>query len=533
MEFLLLQRVFLGAVFLVSISCYSMSTGPYRHSAMPVREVSVTYENVVNVFPLEEIREALTQAWQHGLSPHLFWSEEMERIYLRGGPGRSQLKKRADRGLIRFLTAISIGSVDPETLTYDIKLKRKKFLTPKQLQALVVLSGQKLDLLIESVAVKNPPYMALKKSLSKILPACGNGQWGTLTPTKNILKLGLKDPAVVPLKNRLAFLGYPMMNFDEVVDSDMVNAINDIEWNLRFKPDGALHPAGKVWKFLNTSCRERVRQLQADMEKMRWFPSEFEDRYVFINLAMAYFVLIDQTQSPPFVMSFRTVNGRAERKSPTMTDKVVRVILNPYWIVPPTIFVEDKVTEIRNLPHWQIRHYFESRNYEIWNKSFTRRLDPESIDWWSIDTDLDASVYIRQKPHYWNALGVLKFELTNSFSIYLHDTNQRELLYEPHRLLSSGCIRLEKPLDFAEYLLRGTTWDRTKIEGSVAKPGEVMAKDTAVPVPKSIPVYAVFLTSFQGSDGIIRFAEDSYQQNTEILKRLGGLDSVPLRLREL
>lgn len=486
-------------------------------------QVKLQYDTVIDVLPLDDMRTAIGGVWQHGLSPAQYWTADMEKTYMKGPDQRVKMKKRVNQNFLRLLSDISVGSVDPEALTGDIKFKRKKFLTPQQLQTVVVSTGQKADLLIESMAPQNSPYVSLRTTLLKIYPACTNGQWAPIGKTKKVLKLGVKDPVVPSIKNRLIFMGYAISNPDDTFDQEAVNAINDIEWNLHLKPDGAVHPSGKVTKFLNVGCMDRVRQLQADMEKMRWFPSQFEDRYIFINLAMTYFVMVDKTQTPAYITSFRTINGRTERKSPTMKDKIVRVILNPSWIVPPTIFIEDKVTEIRNLPRYQIKYYFDSHNYEVWNKDMSRRLDPTTIDWWSFDASLDADIYIRQKPNYWNALGVIKFELTNAFSVYLHDTNQRELFWEPQRLLSSGCIRLEKPFDLAEYLLKGTAWDRAKIEASTLKPGEVADKSIKIDLANPMPVYTAFLTSFLSSDNIIRFTDDVYGQNTDILNSMKAL----------
>jgi L,D-transpeptidase YcbB len=485
-------------------------------------QARLQYDTVVDVIPLDDMRAAMSNVWQHGMNSKLYWTDEMEKTYFRGADQRARMKKRVNQNFLRLLSDISVGSVDPESLARDVKFKRKKFLSPKQLQAVIVSTGRKADLLVDTMAPQNSPYVSLRTTFLKVFPACQNGQWMPLVKTKKVLKLGVKDTAVSSLKDRLAFLGYAISNQDDVFDQEVVNAVNDIEWNMHLKPDGTIRPGGSVWKFLNVTCMERVRQLQADMEKMRWFPSQFEDRYIFINLAMTYFVLVDKTQNPAYITSFRTINGRAARKSPTMQDKIVRVILNPAWVVPPTIFIEDKVTEIRNLPRHQIQYYFDSHNYEVWNKEFSRRLNPATIDWWSYDSGLDADVYIRQKPNYWNALGVVKFELTNSFSVYLHDTNQRELFWEPQRLLSSGCIRLEKPFDLAEYLLRGTSWTREKIESSTLKPGEVSDKSTRIELANPIPVYTVFLTSFLSSDNIIRFTDDVYGQNADILTQLKG-----------
>jgi len=514
------MRVLLAVLFFMPALSYSQEY--FEEMSAASRKEAAALLAAVDVFRIEDQRNAIASVWEHGLSPGAYWTLEMEKAF-QSNAADAKLKLRSNKNFLKLLGDISIGAVNPEILTTEIKMKRKKFLNSKQLQALIVSTGQRPDLILETLSPQTPPYIALRASLKKVYPACVNNQWVAPAKFKKALKLGTINPAVISLKAHLSFLGYKISTTDHVYDNETMNAINDIQWNLRAKPDGVVSPNGRVWKFLNIPCMARVRQIQADMEKLRWFPRQFEDRYIFINLAMAYFVMVDKTQSPAYVNSFRTINGRPERKSPMMIDRIVRVILNPYWIVPPTIFIEDKVKEIRELPRWQVQYYFDSHNYEVWNHAFTKKINPESIDWWSYDSKMDADIYIRQRPNYFNALGVIKFELTNSFSVYLHDTNQRELFYDPMRLISSGCIRLEKPLDLGEYLLKGTDWDRAKIESWVAKPGEVKPRDTKIELKNPMPVYTVYLTSFLSSDGILRFVEDSYGQNGNILENLKAL----------
>ncbi|MBO9666099.1 MAG: L,D-transpeptidase family protein [Bdellovibrio sp.] len=479
------------------------------------------YMTAVDQLKIEDLRATMLQSWTHGLNPKLYWRDDMEWAYQKDSTSRD-LKNRANKAFLNLLTDVSLGSVDPGVFGPEVKFTRKKFMSSKFLQAVVNSSGNRADLVFDVIAPQNPPYESLRAGIEKVYTACANGSWIPLTPVKTPLRLNTRNKVVVDLKKRLSLLGYKVTNPDDLYDSDVMTAVNDIQWNLRWKPDGVISPGGRTWKFLAVSCKDRVRQMQADMEKMRWFPQQFEQRYIFINLAMTYFGLIDKTGEQPSAMSFRTINGREKRKSPTMQDRLVTVILNPYWIVPPTIFLEDKVEEIKKLPVWEINGYFESHNYEVWNKAFTKRLDPASIDWWSITEAADADIYIRQRPNYLNALGVIKFELTNSFSIYLHDTNQRELFVEPNRLLSSGCVRLERPLDLAEYLLKGTEWTRQVIENSVAKPGQVMKTDTRIRLTKPVAVYMAYLTSLMSSDGVIRFVDDTYGQNQKILKAIAA-----------
>ncbi|MBV2169061.1 MAG: L,D-transpeptidase family protein [Bdellovibrio sp.] len=477
------------------------------------------YLAVIDALDLEDLRATMLQTSDQGLNPKSYWTDEMEWAYLRGGAGSPTLKTQANQNYLRLLQDVSLGMVNPELMGTDVKLPRKTFVTAKQLNVLLLTHGTRAGPLFESFTPQSPPYLALKESLKRISGYCNQNEWGAIPAVKKVLKLGAKNSSLPAIKNRLRQLGYNVPSVDDLFDGQTLAAINDVQWMLRFKPDGVISPNGKTWKYLNVSCQDRMRQVRLDMEKMRWFPQTFEDRYIFINLAMSYFSLVDKSKGSLYTMSFRTINGRPARKSPTMKDKIVYIIINPFWVVPPTIFREDKLEDIRNLRPWEISYYFDSHNYEVWNKSFTRRIDPSTIDWWRVDPNADTQIFIRQRPHYMNALGVLKFMMTNSYAIYLHDTNQRELFAEPQRLLSSGCVRIERPLDLAEYLLQGTPWTRDVIEKNTAKPGEVLDRETRVSLKQPIPVYMAFLTSQLSSDGVIRFAEDSYNQGHRLLQR--------------
>ncbi|UYL10087.1 L,D-transpeptidase family protein [Bdellovibrio sp. SKB1291214] len=488
----------------------------------PVQEIQpqfapADYISLFSNMSVDDLRATMLKSWMHGVNPAYYWQPEMEKAYQAGGATAPGLKAKADANYLKLLQDISVGSANPGSVGNDIKFVKRAFLSPKYLQMLVSASGSRPDLVMDNLAPQNPPYIALRAAMAKLYPACADGTWAPLKPFKKPLKLGTKSVGVIELKNRLSLLGYQISSFDDTYDKETQLAINDIQWNLHWKPDGVLSPGGRTWKFLSVSCKDRTRQMQADMEKMRWFPQTFPEKYIFVNTAMTYFGLVDKTQPERFTMAFKTINGRPARKTPTMADNVVRVILNPYWVVPPTIFIQDKVEDIKKLNYWEINSYFDSHNYEVWNKEFTRRLDPASINWWAYDGTQDADIYIRQKPHLGNALGIVKFELTNAFAIYLHDTNQRELFVEANRQLSSGCVRLEKPLDLAEYLLRGTQWTRQAIESTIAKPGQVMTKDTKIPLKEPTAVYIGYITSQMFSDRVIRFTEDAYKQNNKVL----------------
>lgn len=511
-----------AAVFITTLIVLGSSMSLAQLQSQPAYS-NAEYNIVLDQLDLTDMRQAVLDVWRHGLNPQSYWTTRLEDIYKRGGNLERTLRPSANQMFVGLLKDIYRGSVDPQSVGRDIKFISREALSPQQLMVILQVSGRKSAALLDLVAPQNPPYNAVKGALEKIYPICQSGAWEEIVPVNTTLRLYSRHKVIVDIKKRLALLGYKITNSEDLFDGELLEAISDIQWGMRIKPDGQISPNGKVWKFLSVSCMDRVRQLQVDMEKMRWFPQYFENRYVFVNLAMSYFVLYDGSNEWTRAMTFRTVNGRPARKSPTMRDEILRVIINPFWIVPPTIFSEDKVNDLKNLTAAQITLYFTSHNYEVWDSDFKKKIDPTTIDWLGISEGrVTPDIQIRQLPHLGNALGVLKFDLTNSFAIYLHDTNQRELFNEPMRQLSSGCIRLEKPLDLAEYLLEDTPWNRKTIEAVMARPGEVLAKSTELPIPKSkqTTVYTVYLTSLISSDGVVRFVDDIYGQNAVIRRNI-------------
>lgn len=471
------------------------------------------YTAALEVLNLDDMRAALLAAGDHGLQVKWYWTDSMESEYAISGPFSAPLKEKTKVAFLRYLQHLNSGAVNPETLGAEFKVRRKWMVDSKQLGVMMLAQGNSASALVESIAPTNAPYRALQTALRRLNDICGAGEWTAVPNPKKALKLGSQDPILPAIKTRLRQLGYNIATIDELYDQQTVAAVNDIQATLRYRPDAVISPNGRTWKYLNTSCESRVEQIKVDMEKLRWFPRDFGDRYIYVNLAMTYLTLMDKESGTVQVM--RTINGRTARKSPTLVDKITYVVVNPFWVVPPTVFREDKLSDLRNLSPWQVEGYFNKYHYEVWNKSFTRRMSPSAINWSWLGGDAD--LYIRQKPGMHNALGVLKFMMTNDFAIYLHDTNQRELFREYERQLSSGCVRVEKPYDLAEHLLRGTKWDRYALETQTAQPGEVLTKDTNVTLPKAMPVYMIFQTSQLSSDGVLRFAEDSYNQTERIL----------------
>jgi murein L,D-transpeptidase YcbB/YkuD len=154
------------------------------------------------------------------------------------------------------------------------------------------------------------------------------------------------------------------------------------------------------------------------------------------------------------------------------------------------------------------------RVFESWQDR-APEIRPQLIDWLQVAPS-SLSFKFRQDPGPMNALGRLKFMFPNKFNVYLHDTPSRELFGKAARSFSSGCIRIEKPVDLAEHLLRGDDrWSRERLL-SVIESGETQV----VPIPEPIPVHLLYWTAWVDSRGIIHFRDDIYGRDEPLDRAL-------------
>ena len=144
--------------------------------------------------------------------------------------------------------------------------------------------------------------------------------------------------------------------------------------------------------------------------------------------------------------------------------------------------------------------------------------DPSSIDWDDVDS-AELTYRVRQRSGENNSLGLVKFMFPNRFNIYLHDTSSRKLFDRPVRTLSHGCVRVEDPVQLADFVLEDQEgWDERKIreamEDSKAKRGRM------VPLERPVPVYLLYLTAFV-REGELQFRNDPYGKDRRAMARLG------------
>ena len=102
-----------------------------------------------------------------------------------------------------------------------------------------------------------------------------------------------------------------------------------------------------------------------------------------------------------------------------------------------------------------------------------------------------------------NPLGHVKFDLTNTFSIYLHDTPAGAVFGRADRDVSHGCIRVEKALDLAGRIT--TDAEKDKMKEALEQPDE-----RRIELQTKIPVHILYFTAWADEAGNLHFGPDVY-----------------------
>ncbi|WP_398477681.1 murein L,D-transpeptidase [Tardiphaga sp.] len=251
---------------------------------------------------------------------------------------------------------------------------------------------------------------------------------------------------------------------------------------------------------LNVPVEKRIQQLEASLQRMQALGFKFGDRYVVVNIPAAY---AEAIEGEKVVRRYRVVVGKSEKPSPTVTSQINNVNLNPTWTVPSSITKHEISARMRKDPGYLARMHMQVLDGR------GNALDPASVDW---SEGKVPDVTVRQDPGEWNALGRVRIDMPNSYAVYMHDTNQRNLFANDYRFDSHGCARVDNVRDLAAWLLKDTAnWDRTQIDLGIATGQRLDIKLT-----KPVPVAWVYLTAWMARDGIVQFRNDVYDQDAQL-----------------
>jgi murein L,D-transpeptidase YcbB/YkuD len=260
---------------------------------------------------------------------------------------------------------------------------------------------------------------------------------------------------------------------------------------------------------MNVPAHARVRQIRLNLERWRWLPRELESPYVKVDIA-DYSLSVVEDRYP--VIRMRAVVGREYRRTPVFSHRISYLVFNPYWTVPPTIAVKDILPKVKEDPAYLEREHI--RVFSGWDED-SPELDPHTVDWAAMGPG-NFKYRLRQEPGPHNALGRIKFMFPNKFNVYRHDTNKIGLFKKSDRSLSSGCIRVEKPVELAVYLLKNQTgWNPGLVEEAFSG-----GQTKTVILSDPVAVHIKYWTAWMDETMTVHFRKDIYNRDTTLGKAL-------------
>jgi murein L,D-transpeptidase YcbB/YkuD len=326
------------------------------------------------------------------------------------------------------------------------------------------------------------------------------GGWPTI-PADAKFTLGVPGPHDDLLRKRLLISGDLAADKGSGPhDESVVESIKRFQLRHGLAATGTMTP--RTLAALNVSVQKRLRQLEASLERLAHMNFSFGQRYVVVNLPATY---AEAVENDVVVRRYRVIVGKTEKPSPTLTAEITSVNLNPTWTVPSSIAKAEISAHMRKDPGYLSRMHMEVLG------TGDAALDPRSVDWSGTHT---PNFTVRQQSGTWNALGAVKIDMPNPYSVYMHDTNQRNLFNDDYRFDSHGCSRVDNVRDLAAWLLKDQPqWNRAAIDAVIAS-----GQRHDVHLTKEVPVAWIYLTAWMTRDQTVQFRSDIYAQDEQLLE---------------
>jgi len=327
------------------------------------------------------------------------------------------------------------------------------------------------------------------------------GGWPVI-PTEAKFASGVPGPHDDLLRQRLVVSGdLAADKASGPYDAEVIEGVMRFQARHGLAPTGAVTP--RTLAALNVSVKKRIRQLEASLERLENINFAFGQRYVVVNLPATF---AEAVENDKVVRRYRVIVGKTEKPSPTLTAEITSVNLNPTWTVPSSIAKTEISAHMRKDPGYLSRMHMDVLD------AHDTPIDPRSVDWSGTHT---PDFTVRQQSGTWNALGALKIDMPNPYSVYMHDTNQRNLFSDDYRFDSHGCSRVDNVRDLAAWLLQEEMpkWNRVAIDTAIAT-----GQREDIALPKKVPVAWIYLTAWMTKDQTIQFRNDIYNQDEQLLE---------------
>lgn len=511
---------------------------------------------------IDSILGFLGKANEHGLNPHYYHVNHIRNEFKDAVMGDVQNFERYNHlakaeiyisdALLKYSSNLRYGVLNPKKIFLDsyyfpITDSSKRYLFQPLYQSSILSY-------LDEIQPRNRKYKQLQSALMKF-ESFQNIEWKRISISKPKLKLGDRDSSLIQIAERLITLGildtsnvkvndyvfYDSLFFSQIKIFQSANGLID---------DGVISKA--TIEKLNTTPEEYITKIKVNLERFRWFNYSDSSHYILVNIP-DYKLYVIENGKEVFDITvctgrkrhsnfekkylFYKENKRWQNKpedweTPILYSQISHLVLNPTWTVPSSIMREEIASKLR-----KDSTYLEKANFRVYKDG--NKISPMEVNLKDFNTGKIPYIII-QDPGAGNALGKIKFMFDNPFGVYLHDTPTREPFKYANRAVSHGCVRVEKPLKLAEYILANNskwTIDYLKIEiglkvddksiieafrqkRSELRKGSSYGPTTEVKLKSNIPLFIDYYTAWVDENGTVNFRDDVYNQDKIILKNL-------------
>ena len=385
---------------------------------------------------------------------------------------------------------------------------------------------------LEGLLPKYPMYAMLRISLKEYREIAAKGGWQPVA-YGNKFKKGARGQRVLALSKRLKVTGELDSSIpgSEVFDDSLDQAVRKYQQRNGLYVDGVVGIS--TIEALNVPVEERISQIELTMERWRLLPQYLGNRYILVNIANYHLYGIENNND---TINMRIVVGKPQWNTPMFSEEMTHLIINPYWNIPPSIFKDDIAPKIMEDSQYMSKQNMDAMGLkapekivveedevvevvenveatEVTDGDNTGETELSEVEIQNkkaqeeyISKVLSGKYRLRQNPGPGNPLGRIKFLFPNKHSVYLHDTPNRGFFKKAQRNFSHGCIRVEKPLELAEFVLSSNpSWTQNTIQSSINK-----MKTKTVHLAESITVYVLYFTTWVDNEGTVNFHKDIY-----------------------
>jgi len=350
----------------------------------------------------------------------------------------------------------------------------------------------------------------LQRALARYNRIAAKGGWQRL-PDDLVLENGQTSPHVAPLKQHLLLTGDLKRPFflvrlfrrspPDLFDFDTQAALRQFQQRHGLEPDGKVGP--ETLKALNVPVQTRIRQMEINLMRVRSFSGDWRaPRAIGVNIPEYRLSAFENGREK---LTMRVVIGTEFDPTPVFSDNMTYIVFRPEWNIPKSIAHEEILPQLQ-----EDSDILEKKSLEVVDRAGDEPtvVDPGSVDW----SEFESSGYeLRQRPGPRNPLGNIKFMFPNQYNVYLHDTPADSLFKEDERAFSHGCIRVERPIEMAEFVLgHDPNWTLDRIRAAMDD-----SVSRTVSLPEPIPVHIVYWTTWVTGDGSVHFRDDVYNLDAE------------------